>query len=769
MSIHLNLDYKDPSGELVWSAKTLGIPESPVMIWIELDKTVLQSGQDLTLIKTHSLNDIVELTYLDTKYGMQIRLRMSMSEEQVSIQSWLKHTGSSPILVKRIILVFTNHAPCILQEKPHDWRLYIDSGTNAWCGVKRLNAIQYDPGLLMLETQRTLPFERQGQRFHESDLLTVLYDEASQRALLFGVTGSITSEPTIEVRPDQTGTHIRDIRVCAAFNVELSPTMELESDPIIVITDTSPLNLMEAYAELVQALYRSKSFMALPKWPIIGYMSWYGYGTAITEQIILDNAQAAAEVFDGYPQPMRRIMLIDHGWQWQSNWGKWDASDPRRFPSGIASLGRDLTKMGWELGLWYTPFCVTVDSPDHGRLSPLLATDQNAQLVEREASVWGYNPEELHVQRRIHFLDSILPEVMAEIRSNLERMKDWGITFWKLDFFTVTTSTASQSKFSRASLYQRVGEMLRDVMRPNDIIMPCSTPTNRLLGMCNLINIPADPGNAGKWPAHKQQFRRSYETTGSAWFKHGTFWVNDHQSVQLGEGCSLGEARIRATHIAMSGGGLWLSEDITQLPIDRVHMVQRMLPVYGKAARPLDLFTNPYPDAYPRLWALPVQTDWDQWVALAVFNFDEIPYYADLDASLFGIETNATFEVMEWWMSRRMGQHQERVTIHVPPEDVAIVLAKPLRNTPWVLGTDIHFTGGWIIENVHWDEKALKLSGEIVTRPGLRGNIYGTHPAHLTISPKVTQQARDNGNLGWHLRLETSGQRTPFHIPFINK
>jgi len=30
----------------------------------------------------------------------------------------------------------------------------------------------------------------------------------------------------------------------------------------------------------------------------------------------------------------------------------------------------------------------------------------------------------------------------------------------------------------------------------------------------------------------------------------------------------------------------------------------------------------------------------------------------------------------------------------------------------------------------------------------------------------MTQQARDNGNLGWHLRIKTTGQRSPFRVPF---
>jgi hypothetical protein len=767
MSTDFILEYKNTLEGLVWHADTLGISESPVMVWVELEELILRSDTDFALMEVIRQNHLIELKYLNTAYGLDIRVRVSISKDKTTFQTWLNNAGAMPILVKRIILVFINHSsPAVTDKSKRDWRLYIDSGTNAWCGVKRLNAVEYDSSLMMLETQRTLPFERQGLRFHESDLLTVLFDAESKRALLFGVIASISTHPTIEVRPDQSGKQFSDIRVCYALDMEISPSRPFETDPLIILNGANPLDLMEAFSKNVQEYYSLKPCVPLPKQPVIGYMSWYGHGTAITEKIILDNAQAAGDIFDGYPQSMRRVMLIDHGWQWKANWGKWDMSDPQRFPSGITSLGHNLAKMGWEMGLWYTPFCVTVDSPEHTRLSTWFAVDTNEQPLEREASVWGYNPDELTAKRPIHFLDSAVPEALEEVQSNLKRMQSWGVTFWKLDFFTVTTSTKRKSKYSPASLFQRVGEVIRETVRPEDVIMPCSTPTNRLVGMCNFVNIPADTGNAGKWPAHKIQFRRSYETTGASWFKHNTFWINDHQSVQLGEGCSLGEAHIRATHIAMSGGGLWLSEDVAQLPVDRVHIVQRILPIVGKAARPIDLFDSPYPEAYTRLWALPVHTNWDSWITLAVFNFDEIPYCADLDASLFKIAQATPFEAMEWWTSRRLGQHVGKITLHVPPNDVAIILAKPIYDKPWVLGTDLHFTGGSIIENVRWDKESLVLSGEVVTRAGLHGNIYGTHPDGFTISPKATQQARDNGSLGWHYRFETSRQRTPFNIPF---
>ena len=48
-------------------------------------------------------------------------------------------------------------------------------------------------------------------------------------------------------------------------------------------------------------------------------MTWYGYRTAIDEELVLANAKIVGELFGGYPQKMQALMVCDHGWQQESN------------------------------------------------------------------------------------------------------------------------------------------------------------------------------------------------------------------------------------------------------------------------------------------------------------------------------------------------------------------------------------------------------------------------------------------------------------------
>ncbi|OGO47734.1 MAG: hypothetical protein A2W34_02385 [Chloroflexi bacterium RBG_16_64_32] len=57
--------------------------------------------------------------------------------------------------------------------------------------------------------------------------------------------------------------------------------------------------------------------------------------------------------------------------------------------------------------------------------------------------------------------------------------------------------------------------------------------------------------------------------------------------------------RTLATVIAMSGGMILDSDDLTRLPAERRRMLSRLLPLRGEAAVPLDLFDRDLPRA---LW-----------------------------------------------------------------------------------------------------------------------------------------------------------------------
>ena len=82
------------------------------------------------------------------------------------------------------------------------------------------------------------------------------------------------------------------------------------------------------------------------------------------------------------------------------------------------------------------------------------------------------------------------------------------------------------------------------------------------------------------------------------WWMHGRLWQNDPDCLLVRESetsLTPEEVRTLATVIAMSGGMVLDSDDLTRLSDERRQWLSMLLPAYGKAARPLDLFESEMP------------------------------------------------------------------------------------------------------------------------------------------------------------------------------
>jgi hypothetical protein len=463
---------------------------------------------------------------------------------------------------------------------------------------------------------------------------------------------------------------------------------------------------------------------------------------------------------------MQKIMLIDHGWQPNANWGYWGEADSQRFPNGIKWLSDRLRQCGLDLALWFTPFCVTENCPDIVRLQPLLACTEDGQLYTSYACVWGQLPGQSAGQWPIHFFNGSLEAVQAKWGQELMRMfEEWGCAYWKLDFFTLITSQKERFEVTVGDLYAQTYSNFRKAVGEIGHLAPCSCDTNMQLSYNDSIRIAADIGNAGAWPKELESFRRGLSTIASLWYKHRRFWVNDADSIQVGCGCGLNEARVRATVVAFSGSHLMVSEDLRWVSPDRLEIIRRLLPAYGQAARPIDLFDHPAPDV-PHIWQLEVESDWGACNALAIFNLTEEIMKVQVQPDWFGLPTGALFGVIEWWQQRWIGKFDGIFEVIIPPMDVAVLHAQLLKPHPWLISVSHHFTGGLIIENLSFDPEKEQLKGEVVTRPGISMSLMGTVPPGWTIPSDADYHGRCNGDGGWAYEVRTTSQRTPFAIQF---
>ena len=645
-------------------------------------------------------------------------------------------------------------------RKKRQWRVFLDRGGCGWCGVKPLEALQQDPRMEPVREQQLGDGPDQSLAFHRSNLQTVIWDARSGQAVLVGFLRQQYGHSYVDVVPNSRATDVSRIEAWQEFGIELGPGKRQELDVLAVAEGDDPYALLDSFGMAVQ----KHCGLTFDEPPIVGMMTWYGYRTAIDEEIILENAAIVGELFSGYPQAMQKVMLLDHGWQEDANWGEWSA-DAKRFSHGMTWLNKRLQKQGLELGLWYTPFCLTDNATGREQYETLLARDGEGRARSNRASVWGQLPGHPG-SRDVAYFDGALKEVQKKWGRELEQMKRWGCVYWKLDFFALQTSADRQETLGTGELYNRTWSNFREAIGKGHMA-PCSCGTNIQLGYNDSVRIGSDIGNSGYWPGALDSYRYGLATIAALWYKHRRFWINDADSIQIGKGCSLGEARVRATMVSLSGGHVMVSEDLRTVDPERLEIIRRILPAFPHAARPLDLFEKPFPEGYPALWALETRSPLGTATALAVFNLGRETRKFRINPEMLGIGDHEEFVALEWWQQRWLGRFNGEFELEVPPEDVAVIHARPSRSTPGLVSVSHHITGNYIVEQASFDRRTGMLNGVLATRSGLRVVLFGQTSPEWRLASEATYHGAINPFGGWQHELVTSDQRTPFAIAFV--
>lgn len=640
------------------------------------------------------------------------------------------------------------------------WRVFLDSGVSGWCGVKRLDALAPDSRLQPVELHRA-----QGDplRAHRSNLQTVLWDAASGQTMLAGFLRQRFGRNFVDVAVNTNASDVAVVEAWQEFGFRVPPGTAQPLDPVVVAHGRDPYALLEQFASAV----REHHGRVLDAPPVTGMMTWYGYRTAITEEVVLANAKIIAEIFGGYPQRTQNLMLCDHGWQQDANWGYWQA-DKTRFPHGMKWLADQLASSGIDLGLWYTPFCLTANAPNYASLEPLRALAVDGQPRRKVLSVWGDLPGQ-PLTWPVSVMDGAREEVQRIWRETLAEMKSWGVRYWKLDFFSLQTGASEERRLGVGDLYAKSWKSFREGAGTDGALAPCSGPTNLQLGYNDSVRIASDIGNAGHWPAELDSFRHGMGTVAAQWYKQRRFWVNDADSIQIAKGCPLSELRVRATVVALSGGHLMLSEDLRFVDAERLEMVRRLLPPYPEAARPLDLFENPSPEGYPSIWSLRLKGGFGWITVLAAFNLTSRVRQFEIQPEMLGIAPGQPFLALEWWQYRWLGRFQSAFSVEVPAQDVAVIHAQAVRDTPSLISVSHHITGGYIVEDVSFDRGSSELRGDVVTKPGVRMVLFGHLPEQWALAQETTFHATANPGGGWQSELVTNRKRTPFAVRFTRR
>lgn len=345
---------------------------------------------------------------------------------------------------------------------------------------------------------------------------------------------------------------------------------------------------MAFYLNAVSAYNVARPFQNFP--PLTGWCSWYHYYENIDSESLNTNFTRLKDLNSTITSD---AVIIDDGYI--TAWGDWDSLKPKSFPKfrgGMKHLADEIRKNGMTPGLWIAPF----------------ACDKHSKLA-REHPDWIIRNDEGRLANSsncgkfFYGLDATNPAVREYAFKCIRRaVKEWGYRVLKLDFLYAACLQGNGKydiSMTRAETMYLALQTLRAAAGPDTFIIGCGCPIGPAIGLIDANRVSADTGPT--W----------YPDFPLPWWDHGTlpslramvrntvtrsslghrFWHNDPDCILLGNTTRLSKIEIMsaATVIAMTGGMLLLSDDLSKLESDRLKMATRIYPVTGVTAVSLDL------------------------------------------------------------------------------------------------------------------------------------------------------------------------------------
>jgi alpha-galactosidase len=432
------------------------------------------------------------------------------------------------------------------------------------------------------------PINRKRGKF-SSDFFSVIVDRQTRCGLMLGFLsqrenfGSITADfrksPIIKMWAN-------------GDDARLEPGQSIATDWAVMY----PLNLtsenpLKDYLDDVTVEHRISN---LPK-PPDGWCSWYHYYHDISQNVIKENLEKIHEIKDRLPL---QLIQIDDGFQ--AEVGDWlELND--RFPNGLTSLAEDIKNAGFSPGLWLAPFILHPRAKTVQNHPEWLLRNRMGSLV-RTGFVWNSLGAAL---------DLTHPGALDYVREVIgTAVHQWGFPYLKLDFLY---AAALKGKYqdgtkTRAQVLRLGMEAIREAAGEKTVLVGCGAPLGSMLGIVDIMRIGPDvnptwtPSFSGISKPFKNEpsmpsARNSIQNIITRSPLHNRWWVNDPDCLLLRSDSelTLPEIQSLATSIAMTGGSILVSDDMTQLPSERLRILATLLPIMNKRPIVMDLFDSQRP------------------------------------------------------------------------------------------------------------------------------------------------------------------------------
>lgn len=674
---------------------------------LETDRSVVQSTDLHQVVSLDHSDEGILLRWNDTEEGFQYDCTFLPRESELLFMPRIRNSSQAALRVKNLFLcVARNIDGGGLHFGGGELCALVDAWERCYgeCGIVRL-----------AETMSI----RSAWDLH-------LYDPAAGRTF----TVSYLDIPNSKL-------HIGIQRTGGLPDLELTVRMDLHAgrggllippgavvEPgamLFALAQGSVHEWLERYAREIARHNRLPAVTSIPA----GWVDWYFSFAKTTEEDVLRNLDFIARELKDFGL---EYVQIDSGWQLGVETsppphnavagGPW--TENSKFGRGMKWFADEIRARGLKPGIWVRPFQFIDGAPERTR-----------------------HPEWFNSRGQ---MDLTNPEVRLLVRELFVKLvEDWGFEYIKYDFvafdlfgefgpkaYDDTAAIPAPRDQSRTSI-QAYKEMLSDIRHAvgnKAKILACNSVMPATLGSADAFRIGDDVGN---WD---RTFRYGVSSVGPRYFTNGVFWANDPDCLLVREPFTLSQARMWGSLIALSGGVVFISENLAALPQERLDIIKKCLPVYAnpgegyRFGRPLDLFER-VPAA---VWYLPVRRGFVSWDVVGLFNWSEQPVSRSVDLPAIGARSGERLLAYDFWNREFLGEVHDTLMLEIAPLSCRVIALHRRAGRPQFLSTSRHVTqGGVELLSLTWDDAGGVLAGSVRAVAGNPYDLVVYVPDHYTL------------------------------------
>jgi len=697
--------------------------------------------------KITSNKETIEFTGVDMDSGLAWQAAFQLSPNQPSIQ-WkvtLENISSQPVQIRQIGLIDApsdGHSNILFKGKKNIDNLnFFSNGWQSWSysGSYRANECMLRTRLGILQTPMVINPDTpvyKAKGMFSSDFFATLTDRQSGDGFVMGFLS----------QKQQFGTITADLRQSLVLrmwangdDMRLDPGTSISTDwAVILPIDSHASDPLASYLEVVAQEHKISE---LPE-PFVGWCSWYYYYQNISGEVISENLDKILELKDFLPL---NVVQIDDGFQTQV--GDW-LNINGRFPDGVKYLAGRVKNAGLTPGLWLAPF-ILHPSSNIARVHPewLLRNEKGNPV--KTGFVWN----SLGAALDLTHPDAL--EYACKVVHTAAH--DWGFSYLKLDYlYAAALKGRYQNPTKTRAQVLRAGmEALREAAGPDTVLLGCGTPLGSMLGLVHAMRISADV--SGNWkPSFKgisfpfknepsmPSVRNSIQNILSRAPMHNRWWVNDPDCllVRPDSNLNLPEVQSLATAIALTGGSVLVSDNMTVLPKDRIRIAAVLLPPINRRPWVMDWFE----ESTPRKLRLDLEGCAGIWHLIAFFNWSEQESRVNLSCEDFKLKSGNYF-IRSFWENtvKPVKMDESLYSGNIPSHGVVLLaVRRKNENRTQYLGSDLHISQG--LEVSSWNLTHNKLDFKISAGKQLNGMI------DLYLAQPPQKVFINSGKIGWEKR-----------------